>query len=175
MKRFVFALLTVVLACTVSTARAQLVFCKIEGQKQGVIRGDNTVKGLEDFIPVLSLASGVQVPFDAGTGQSTGKRQHQPLTIVKNLDKASPLLFLATVTNENLTVDCNIYRTAATGQNQLFFHIKLSNARIVDDDISGNGLVNQGLRETVRFTFQKILLEDISGKTSAEDDWQSNI
>ena len=175
MNNIVLALFTLAAVCTVPTARAQLVFCKVVGQQQGTIRGDNTTKGLEDLIPVLSLASGVNAPFDQGTGQASGKRQHQPLTIVKNLDKASPLLFLAAVTNENLTVDCNIYRTAVTGENQLFFHIKLTNARIVEDDVSGNGQVSQGLRETVRFTFQKILLEDIPGKTAAEDDWQTAI
>jgi type VI secretion system secreted protein Hcp len=175
MKRIVLTLLTLAMVCAVSTARAQLVFCKVVGQHQGTIRGDNIIKGLEDWIPVLSLASGVDRPFDQATGQATGKRQHQPLTIVKTLDKASPLLFLAAITNENLTVDCNIYRTAATGENQLFFHIKLTDSRIVEDDISGNGQINQGMRETVRFTFQKILLEDIPGKTSAEDDWQPAI
>jgi type VI secretion system secreted protein Hcp len=172
MRSIIVAVLSLAMLCAASGAHAQFVFCKVEGQKQGIIRGDSTFKGLEDWIPVLSLASGVHSPFDAATGQSSGKRQHQPLTIVKNLDRASPLLFLAAVTNEILkTVDCNFYRTAATGEAQVYFHIQLRNARIVEDDLAGNGLVNQGVRETIQLTFQTILLEDIPGKTSAEDDW----
>jgi type VI secretion system secreted protein Hcp len=175
-KQIVVAIFAAAMLFSISGARAQLLFCKIEGQKQGIIRGDNTVKGLEDSIPVLSLASGVLAPFDPASGQSTGKRQHEPLTIVKNLDKASPLLFLAAVTNENLKqVDCVLYRTSPTGESQPFFRILLANARIVESDIAGNGLLNQGLRQTLRITFQKITLEDIPGKTVAEDDWSQGL
>ena len=157
-----------------ASAHAQFLYCKIEGTKQGILRTDNPVKGLEDSIPILSIASDVNVPFDAATGQAVGKHQHQPLTLVKNLDKASPLLFLMAVTNEVIKqVDCVLYRSQPTGEVQPFFRIQLRDAHVVEDSVSGNGAVNQGVRETVRFVFERILLEDIPGKTSAEDDWHS--
>jgi hypothetical protein len=38
-----------------------------------------------------SSSSNVQAPRDVATGQASGKRQHQPLTITKSVDKATPL------------------------------------------------------------------------------------
>jgi type VI secretion system secreted protein Hcp len=177
MKHFISALLAAAALFCAASAHAQFVFCKIEGQKQGIIKGDSTTKGLEDSIPVLSLASGVLRPFDAASGLPTGKRQHQPLALVKNLDKASPKLFIAAVTNENLKqVDCVFYRTLGTGEAQPYFRILLTNALIVELDVSGNGMVNQGMRETVRLTFQKIRIESLgSGGTVAEDDWETPV
>src|SRR5262252_7764161 len=136
MTRTILALFTLATLSGASYAHAQEVFCKVTGQKQGVITGDNTIKGLEDTLPVLSLSEGVSTPFDQATGQPTGKRQHKPLMIVKNLDKASPKLFLAAITNENLTaVECAFYRTEGHGPMQKYFQITLTNARIAETDI----------------------------------------
>ena len=170
MNKLVLALLAAILM-SASAAHAQHVFCKVEGQRQGIIKGDTTVKGQENNLTILSIASGVQIPFDAASGQATGKRQHQPLTIVKNLDQASPKLFLPAVTNENLKqVDCFFYHTTPNGLQQAFFHIQLQNAHIVETDIGGNALTSNGIHETVRMTFEKILLEDLITHVVAEDD-----
>jgi hypothetical protein len=37
-----------------------------------------------------SSSSNVQAPRDAASGQASGKRQHQPMTIMKSVDKATP-------------------------------------------------------------------------------------
>ena len=39
---------------------------------------------------VLNSSSSVQSPRDAASGQASGKRQHQPVTIKKEVDAASP-------------------------------------------------------------------------------------
>ena len=175
MKKIMLVLFAAALAAP-GLAQAQYVFCKITGQRQGVIRADNTVKGQEDTIPVLSLSSGVISPRDPASGLPTGKRQHQPITIVKNLDRASPLLFMAAVTNENLTeVLCKFYRPDSSGKDTPYFTVRLENASIAEDSIAGSGQVVQGMRETVRFTFQKITLTSTSasGTVEASDDWES--
>jgi len=41
---------------------------------------------------VLHSSSSVQSPRDAATGQASGKRQHKPITVTKEVDKASPKL-----------------------------------------------------------------------------------
>jgi|SRR5690348_12615374 type VI secretion system secreted protein Hcp len=170
MKQFAFGLMAAVLVSG-SARAAEHVFCKIEGQKQGIIKGDSTVKGQEDSIPILSMASGVDIPFDPASGQATGRRQHKPLTIVKNLDKASPKLFLAAVTNENLKqVTCVFYQSTGGGVQQAFFRIQLQNARITETDIGGNALTSHGVHETVSMRFERITLEDIIGGVIAEDD-----
>jgi type VI secretion system secreted protein Hcp len=171
MKRLTLALFALAALTAASAAQAQHVFCKVTGQKQGVIQGDNTVKGLQDFLPVLSISTGVISPRDPASGLPTGKRQHQPLTILKEIDKASPKLFMAAFTNENLTsVDCAFYHNQRNGILQKYFRITLTNASIAETDISGNGQVNDGIRETVQFTYEKITLEDPISGTIAEDD-----
>jgi len=171
MKRFMLALFVVTAMAAASAAQAQHVFCKVTGQKQGVIQGDTTLKGLQDYLTVLTISTGVVSPRDPATGLPTGKRQHTPLTILKEVDKASPKLFLAAVTNENLTsVECVFYRAQRNGLMQKYFSITLANASIAEDDISGSGQINDGIRESVQFTYQKITLEDLISGTIAEDD-----
>jgi type VI secretion system secreted protein Hcp len=174
MKRIVFLLFAAALAAP-SLAQAQFVSCKITGQQQGLIKTDNPTKGQEDTIPVLSLSSSVISPRDAATGQASGKRQHQPISLIKTLDRASPLLFLAAVTNETLTeVLCKFYRTEGAGKELVYFTIRLEDAHIAEDSIAGSGQVNQGMRETVRFVFRKITLtyNSSSGSVEASDDWE---
>ena len=178
MKNSLLALVALVLACVGAQAHAQYVFCKFEGQVQGIIRAGNTIKGQEDTIAVLSLASGLSTPFDLGSGLPTGRRVHEPLTIVKNLDKASPLLFLVAIQNENLKqVDCVFYRTEVNGAGVLtpYFRVKLQNARIVENDVSGSAQVNAGMRETIRIAYERILVEALPNGPSAEDEWSSRL
>ncbi len=46
------------------------------------------VKDLQQDVAKMADVKG----GDAASGMATGKRQHKPLTITKELDKASPLL-----------------------------------------------------------------------------------
>ena len=174
MKRVLLMFIGVVAMAAASAAQAQHVFCKVTGQKQGVIQGDTTLKGLTDYLEVLTISTGVTSPRDPATGLPTGKRLHQPLTILKDVDKASPKLFLAAVTNENLTsVDCVFYRNQRNGTMQKYFRVTLTNASVAEDDINGNGQINDGVRESVQFTYQKITLEDLISGVIAEDDWEA--
>jgi type VI secretion system Hcp family effector len=42
----------------------------------------------------------VQSPYDASTGQASGKRRHEPITITKETDASSPSLFRMSCTQE---------------------------------------------------------------------------
>jgi type VI secretion system Hcp family effector len=52
-----------------------------------------TVVGTQ--IAVYALTQELKIPFDATSGQRSGQRQHSPVTIIKELDKSSPLFFNA--------------------------------------------------------------------------------
>jgi prepilin-type processing-associated H-X9-DG protein len=54
---------------------------------------------LECFLTQYSIVS----PRDSASGLPTGKRQHKPMVITKEWDKATPLLMQALVSNENIT------------------------------------------------------------------------
>jgi type VI secretion system secreted protein Hcp len=104
----------------------------IKGNKQGQFKGESIQDKRKDkWIPVLSFQMGVQSPRDAATGQASGKRQHQPLTITKEWGAASPQLFRALTSNETLqSVEIQFTRTSETGAEQVYETIKLTNAVI---------------------------------------------
>jgi type VI secretion system secreted protein Hcp len=78
-------------------------YLQLKGQKQGYINGSVIQKGREGKIMVIAFNHEVQSPRDIATGQATGKRMHKPFVITKEVDKSSPLLYTALVTNENIT------------------------------------------------------------------------
>ncbi|MEO6833074.1 MAG: type VI secretion system tube protein TssD, partial [Chitinophagaceae bacterium] len=78
-------------------------YLKLKGQKQGEIKGSVTQKGREGSIMVKAASHEIISPRDPASGLPTGKRQHKPLVITKEIDKSSPLLLTALCSNENLT------------------------------------------------------------------------
>lgn len=156
-------------------ASATDIYCTVVGAKQGPFQGDPAVRGNATQIAVYTLTQELKVPFDSATGQSTGKRQHSPLTIVKELDKSSPQFFQAAVTNELLkSVTCTLNRNSANGQTRAYFKIALTNALIVEIKNSGdgvNGAAQGDERERIAFSYQKIELTDLDSNITAADDW----
>src|SRR5437764_7519742 len=81
--------------------RVSAIFVAAKGQKMGDLKSELPEdKKSQHQIAALSLDYKVLSPRDLATGQSSGKRQHSPLTIVKEWGAATPQLFQALVTNE---------------------------------------------------------------------------
>jgi type VI secretion system secreted protein Hcp len=59
-----------------------------------------TSMGRGDQIRLKRFDYQVETPRDEATGALTGKRQHKPIKLVKQVDKTSPLLFKALCNNE---------------------------------------------------------------------------
>jgi type VI secretion system secreted protein Hcp len=131
----------------------------ITGQKQGQFQGPNG-----PTIPIVAIGHEIVSPRDAASGLPTGKRQHKPLTITKEIDKATPLLMNALVTNENLTqVLIGMLRSG----NQVMT-VTLTNASVA-------GRVQKGDFETISFTYQKITWTWVDGGITAQDDWEAPV
>lgn len=152
-------------------------YLRLTGETQGEIKGGVTLPGREDSLEVIGFAHEVVSPRDAASGLPTGRRQHKPLTITKPVDKASPLLAQALVTNENLTeVTLRTYRPSRTGTEEQFYTIELVNAQIAG--VRTEQLNNQypenashEVREHVTFTYERIKWTYEAGGISAQDDW----
>ena len=151
-------------------------YAKIKGAKQGEIKGDVVEKGREGLIRVLSYAHEIVSPRDVASGMATSKRQHKPLVITKEIDKASPLLYTVLNTGENLPeVTLTFYRPgmkgAAGGATDQYFTIKLTNANIsgikVRTEDKGQPL------EEISFTYQKITWTYTDGGVTSEDSWSA--
>ena len=131
----------------------------ITGQHQGQFQGPNGTT-----IPINAVGHEIVSPRDAASGLPTGKRQHKPFVITKQIDKSTPLIMGALVTNENLT---SVLIGMLRNGNQVMT-IKLTNASISDR-------VQKGDSETISFTYQKIEWTWIDGGISAQDDWEAPV
>jgi type VI secretion system secreted protein Hcp len=161
-------------------------YLSLKGQKQGDIKGSVTQKGREGRIAVIAVEHAIVSPRDPASGLPTGKRQHRPLVITKELDKSSPLLNTALVDNENITDFVLNFWTpqpkASTGVGAEFQHytIALKNANIasIQFRMANNkhpDLMKFAEYEEVAFTYQKITWTWNDGAITASDDWESPI
>jgi type VI secretion system secreted protein Hcp len=160
----------------------------IEGANQGNITagtfteesvGNIYVEGHEDEILVEAFDHSVIIPRDPQSGQPTGQRVHQPLTITKVFDKCSPLLYNALTSGEKLT-NCKIkwYRTSASGTQEHYFTIELVDAIIVSikarmPNCQDPGQAHFTHLEDVSFSYRSITWTHEAGGTSGSDDWRA--
>jgi type VI secretion system secreted protein Hcp len=132
-----------------------------EGQKQGAFKKKITLLGFD---------YNVKSPRDAASGQATGKRQHSPVRIIKEIDATTPQFFQAAVTSENLK---KVVIELPGSNGTIDYRITLTNSNVVSERQYDVGKGGQPSREEVELTFQKIEVESISGQTMAIDDWET--
>lgn len=149
----------------------------VVGESQGQIEGSVTQEGREDSIMVIGTAHGVVSPRDAASGLPTGKRQHNPFTIVKYLDKATPKLYLAWANNELLTnVTLRFYRIGHSETPEHYYTVTLQNARVCGISLEGDNTNGEHKeREHISFCYQKIIWAWVDGGITAEDDWETPV
>jgi len=161
-------------------------YLKLKGQKSGEVKGSVTQKGREGKIMVFAYSHEIVTPRDAASGLPTGKRQHKPLIITKEIDKSSPILYQIMVNNENISDfelqfwQPQIKAATGSGSEVQHFTIKLFNANIaqinecmLDNKIPSN--MSIPLLETVAFTYQKIEWTWVDGGITANDDWEAPV
>lgn len=178
-----FVLLSIVIIATPSgepalaaaaPADQTTILMKVTGARQGDINGGSTLRGHEGWIGVLALSHEIVSPRDPASGLPTGKRQHKPFVITKEIDKATPLLFKALTDNENVTtVLLEFFKTdPTTGKEVTYYTIELRNASIA-------GIQTQGpaaeVREQVSFVYQKIIWTWTDGGVTFEDNWTEEV
>ncbi len=163
-----------------SAAQAEVMFLKVTGQKSGAIKGGVTQKGHEGGIKVLAYGERVSSTRDPQSGLPTGKRTHEPLTFVTDLDQSSPKLFNALVNNENLSdVSLEIWAPdPRTGTQTLQMTVQLVNASLAsyaqgvqEGATSGYGGQGNMAIQEVSFTYQRIIITYSDGKVVGMEDW----
>lgn len=154
--------------------RTPTIFVTATGESQGEIKGGSTSAGTEDNMEVFGFSHEVVSPRDAASGLPTGKRQHKPISIIKSIDKATPLLATVLYNNENLTeVEIKFYRTDRTGKSVNHYTITLQNASIASISSSDPLSPDAPPREEISFTYEKITQTWNDGGITAEDDWET--
>jgi type VI secretion system secreted protein Hcp len=154
-------------------------YLKFKGESQGDIEGSVTQAGREGKIMVIAYNHEVVAPRDAASGLPTGKRQHKPLTITKEIDKSTPLIMNVLVNNENIPEwRLEFWQPSSTGAEVQHYSIDLLNASIagirsemLNNKYSEN--MQHQVREHVSFCYQKVTWTWEDGGITAEDDWET--
>ncbi|PIX84334.1 MAG: type VI secretion system tube protein Hcp [Nitrospirae bacterium CG_4_10_14_3_um_filter_70_108] len=151
----------------------------LTGENQGAIKGSCTMAGREDTILVEAFNHQVSMPRDPQTGLASGKRRHEPMSVVKFYDKSSPLLYQALCTGEHFKdVTLKWYRIASTGQEEHYFTTLLEDAILVAiRPFMPNALDKEteqyGHMEECSFTYRRITWTFEDGGVTATDDWST--
>lgn len=115
------------------------------------IPGSCTAAGKEGTIAVVGLGHQVWYPYDAASGNPTGSRIHGPLTVLKYIDKSSPLLYKMFCQGNTGDMELKFYSDNHPGGGiQLYYTITLENVRIVDMKMAFPNV------ESVSFSYQEI-------------------
>ena len=156
-------------------------YLELEGVNQGVIQGSCEIERREGTIVVYSLGHNVTVPTDPASGLPTGRRVHNPLKILKEIDKSSPRLYQALVTGERLAkFILRFYRINDEGREEHYFTIQLEDAVIVSMTPSFPTAFlsqNESYRhmETVAFVYRKITWTWEPDGIESQDDWRAPV
>ena len=155
-------------------------YLRIKGENQGEIKGSVTEKGRDGRIMVIAASHSIESPRDAASGLPTGKRQHEPFFITKELDKSTPLLYNILVNNENIAEwELQFWQPGPTGAEVNHYTVKLTNASIANiefkmPDNKDPNLVKRAEYEEIAFTYQKIQWIWNEGGITSSDDWTSD-
>jgi type VI secretion system secreted protein Hcp len=113
---------------------AETVSLYLVGKSQGWIRGESTQVSMnrENMIEALAYTQMVVMEPDTRTGAAGEVRDHFPITILKKIDKSSPLLYRAWRTGELCTATFRFFRPNPTGDGttQQYYTVVLRGARI---------------------------------------------
>jgi type VI secretion system secreted protein Hcp len=126
--------------------------------KIGDIKGESTDDKHKDEIEVHSFSWGVMNPagIAVGGGAAAGKATFQDLTIVHQIDRASPALIRACATGEHLKEAIITHRKAGK-QQQEYLIVKMND--VIITGVSHGGTSGQPYSESVSLAFAKVELE----------------
>jgi type VI secretion system secreted protein Hcp len=125
--------------------------------KIGDIKGESSDDKHKDEIEVLSFSWGVMSPaVVSGGGGGARKATFQDLSIVHQVDKASPLLLKACATGTHIKDAIITHRKAGKGQ-QEYLVVKLND--VIITGVTHGGAAGQPYSESVTLAFAKVHLD----------------
>lgn len=157
---------------------AGLIYLTLEGEQQGLISsgclslasvGNKAQIAHSDQIFIFTLAH---------TLTREQNVNHHNVSIIKPIDKSSPLLAKAISENESLSCTFDFYRTDRTGCNERYYQIKLADAHIAEIDLHvPHNIHHEGeeVQERISFTYKSISWEHCVAGTSTYSLWEERI
>jgi len=176
-KLFGGLLLALVMLASASSAFAALnAYLQMRGEKVGAIKGNVTQKGREDSIMVIAYSHDISAPIDASSGLPGSKIKHNVLSITKEIDRSTPIIYGLLVNNEKITeFRLEFWQPSATGKEVQHFTIQLTGAHVTSiKSVMLNNKYPENMqhkeREEISFSYDTITWTWMDGgiKTTAE-------
>ena len=153
------------------------VYMWAKGDTSGEIAGSVTVKGRENAVEIIDIDHDMHIPTDLHTGQPSGKRVHSPFKVRAAVDKATPLLYRAAATGENLPeVQFKFYMINQLGKEVHFYNILLTGARctaVITDVPNVKDKTQEHFPHMIEywFVYNAIEWQWMDGAIVYEDNW----
>ena len=147
------------------------------------IQGDSTQHdlGRENSIECLVYRDSVRTARELGSRAAVGRRVHEPIEIVKRIDKASPLLAKALCKNEKVEGTFKFFRPSPKGDGatEQFFTIEIKGGRIDAIERHSPSAIDPAESmapplETVRFVYHTIRWVYEPTGAEYEDRWSQS-
>ena len=154
-------------------------YMTITAENQGAIEGDCDLEDRMGFTVILAANHSVKLPTDQ-RGLPNGRRIHLPISIIKEVDRTSPMLYQALSDGELLTeVGIHWYRMDGAGMEELYYKQTLKNAQVtaIDFDMeSRSNLTNsgQGHMEKISLIYDSITWTHEIDGIEYEDNFGAN-
>lgn len=159
-------------------AMAGIVYLKLTAKSQGVIEGKsvNPDFSRENAIECTAFRINITKPHDRNTGLSTGRRYYEPITFVKDIDKATPRIARALVTNEEITEAEFRFFDSINGAETLVYTVTTQKGTITSQrqfvsDTIDPALATRPPEEEVGLVFQSITGTWADGNIAWADNW----
>ncbi|MEM6485179.1 MAG: type VI secretion system tube protein TssD [Pseudomonadota bacterium] len=159
-------------------------YLSIEGQfdtkgalSEDSVSGRANDKHVDECL-IISVQHQVIVPTDPDSGLPSGKRRHGNLVLTKVFDSVSPSLYQALCENQDFNATLSFDRVnPSNGQEEIYFEIELSNARVVNMEIDVPSTIDPqyadyGDMERVSLAYQKIEWRHLPVSKSHIDDYR---
>lgn len=148
------------------------VFLRVAGVKGAVL-----TKGHEGTIEARSFRHEVTSPRDSASGQSTGQRQHKPVTLQLELDQSAPQLRGLLFRNQKISeVVVEVWLVDARGVERKAYSLVLTNAYVAVCTVrySDEGTVAEADDHPyldVSFVYERLTETWHDNGSSASDTW----
>ncbi|MDZ4744885.1 MAG: type VI secretion system tube protein TssD [bacterium] len=149
----------------------------VTGKSQGKFPGAAKGSPHAGKIPVLTFDYELKAPRDIATGQTTGKRQHKPIRIIKEWDATTPMFLTGIVNGETLTeVVLEYWEEDDSGEKVMTFKITLTDCLVTTaaqgDPVHGVDVkLGAKMQEIIEMTYSTLDFEHLQSKKTIRDAW----
>jgi type VI secretion system secreted protein Hcp len=139
------------------------------------VEGNSPIKKIDQtdtskMIQCLSFNDRVTLTYQQGPGTADSGAIYTPITIVKEIDKSSPLLSQALTDQIDISKGVfHFFEPGPEAKKRLCFKVTIERGKVCE--MSRSMSKDAAMTESVSFVFGKITWEHVLGKTAHTDDF----